>query len=168
MSNYIISNGELYHYGVPGMKWGVRKAQIRDTYKAAKRRGDANAKEDYKKAKASLKAEKKRFKIDQKIERNELYRQAALGRAKAADLIAKAQYKDGSRILQRTLDKNKRNREDNDTIYKYQTAKLKVKKDPKYKQSKEYQSLADSAKSIQRERAGKAFVTSMTGIPIDW
>lgn len=26
MADYIIHNGELFHYGVPGMKWGRRKA----------------------------------------------------------------------------------------------------------------------------------------------
>lgn len=26
MRDYIIHNGELYHYGVPGMKWGHRKS----------------------------------------------------------------------------------------------------------------------------------------------
>lgn len=25
MSNYVIANGELYHWGVKGMKWGVRR-----------------------------------------------------------------------------------------------------------------------------------------------
>lgn len=37
MSNYYVTNGELYHHGVKGMKWGVRKKQYnKDFNKASK------------------------------------------------------------------------------------------------------------------------------------
>lgn len=38
MSDYIYNNGELYHYGVKGMKWGHRK---KDSYAARRVRGHA-------------------------------------------------------------------------------------------------------------------------------
>ena len=57
-NNYIItSNGdfvredELYHYGVPGMKWGVRKKQY----------GESDISSNYKKAKAAYKTAKKDY-----------------------------------------------------------------------------------------------------------
>ena len=61
MSNYILtSNGELYHYGVKGMKWGVRRTQ-RKLNRAAKtaakqakhRRNTAN---DYKRVLKDIKS----------------------------------------------------------------------------------------------------------------
>ena len=43
MSNYILtSNGELYHYGVKGMKWGVRKAKAKQISGKLKRMSGYN------------------------------------------------------------------------------------------------------------------------------
>ena len=58
------NNNELYHYGVPGMRWGHRKAAIRTEYKTRIKKADGDydktvqAKADYKKAKNALKNEK--------------------------------------------------------------------------------------------------------------
>ena len=91
MSNYILtSNGELYHYGVPGMKWGVRRQKL----KAAKQR--------YKKRENAAFAEYERTinKIEKPYKRGQNLSDADYKREEAADkkyqlaaAKAKADYK---------------------------------------------------------------------------
>ena len=56
MSDYILtSNGELYHHGVKGMKWGVRKSDYGSMSRSAKRQ----TRRTYKQDKLDRKAEKR-------------------------------------------------------------------------------------------------------------
>lgn len=114
MSDYIIYNGELYHYGVKGMKWGRRRA-ARKTYKNAKnkafskyereindiekgyKRGqmlskndqarEARAESNYKKAVAKAKSDYKQAKKEYK--QSDEYKQQADARKAAAKKVAK-------------------------------------------------------------------------------
>lgn len=47
MADYVICNGELYHYGVKGMKWGVRKSKQKYVELNKKKADYDNAKREY-------------------------------------------------------------------------------------------------------------------------
>lgn len=127
MSDYIITNGELKHYGVPGMKWGVRKQYYSDKrtrrkltrqLAAEKRnlkfRGKAvdKSEEDYLSAHKDLQKELRfpRLSRRKKIERVDMAtrRVTAAGARKERSISeldrAERLYKDGEKALKNHVD----------------------------------------------------------------
>lgn len=83
MGNYIIKNGELMHWGVPGMKWGIRRYQNKDgtLTEAGKKRYD----KEMEKAKAAAKIVKNRERTQAKMDKLNALRADTEARKKALD-----------------------------------------------------------------------------------
>jgi hypothetical protein len=102
---------ELYHHGIKGMKWGVRRAQ------------------------------KRAQKADQKIRRLETNRKHNSLERKERDDAAKAKYNKPRQDnkLAKKLAANKAEYDESEVYNKYHIARQKAKKDKSYKNTAEYQ-----------------------------
>lgn len=116
LSNYIIHNGELYHYGVVGMKWGVHRAQRKQRQNERLKKKALDY--DIKSSKLTKKSEK--IHAEQDLGgRNRAAKKAANYEKKASKLAKKALKSDNS--LKKSV------LESRSETLKYKAAKSKMK-----------------------------------------
>ena len=91
MSEYIVTkDGELKHYGVVGMKWGIRRARRKDAKSTYKKATD----KAFKEYESSIADIEKSYKRGQKLSKKDLDReQAAEKKYSEATAKAKSDYK---------------------------------------------------------------------------
>lgn len=134
------STGELYHYGVPGMKWGHRKKQIRDG-KADRRIGQTEV---------NRSANKMMLDARNRMAEAKYYG----GRAKVKNTrINQYLDKQDAKMLATAKARNQVTYDISEMSDKYAIARQKAKKDKNYKKTSEYKSARNDLGKSYLERA---------------